>query len=260
MKQKRKMKKGLKIFIIVIVVLIVTCAGIIIWWAFDDLKQEEELKAEIMDYNNRNLATDNFSVKIKTKGDCAYVEQAVKKYYKSLSDNVKTINYNLNNEKISKLFTAENLESDRPDFTLSHATIKKTKNNVNNAIKKVDKLCEEKTIKSLLDKDKLDDVEYYYEFYLDLIYTKEDKKNFKALKNEMDEFGKQINLYLDKVDEMLNFLQENDKAVKYGQNGQTITFKNQTLFTEWKKLMAELDEISGNLSGNTEKSNDSGQA
>ena len=86
MKQKRKMKKGLKIFIIVIVVLVVTCAGIIIWWAFDDLKQEEELKAEIMDYNNRNLATDNFSVKIKTKGDCAYVEQAVKKYYKSLSD------------------------------------------------------------------------------------------------------------------------------------------------------------------------------
>ena len=256
MKKKRKIKKVLKIFLITIIITIIAFIGIVVLLAIMDLKQESNLEQEIINYNTKDLAKDDFTVKINTKGDYAYVEKAVKEYYKSLSDNVKTINSYLNNEKFSNLLTVNNLESDRPDFTFSHNTIKITKNNINKAIKNIDKLCDEKTIKNLLDKEKLDDADYYYDFYLELMYTKNDKNNFKNLKNRADNLGTQLNSYLDKLDETINFLQKNDKSIKYEQDKQSILFNSQTLYIEWKKQIAELEEIAENMEKveNTENS------
>lgn len=247
------MKKGKKVKKIVLGILgfVIVCFGIIIYFAVKDLKQEEVLKQEIINYSNRNLAVDQFPVDVKTSGDYAYVEEAVKKYYKALSDNVKAINSYLNNDKLTKILSIPNLIADRPDFTMSRTTIKNTKRKLEKAIGNIDSLCDEKTIKNLIDKEKFDDDEYYYDLYLQIMYTEQDVKEFAQLKKEMETLSQNLNQYLDKVDEILKFLQENDKLIRYEQNG--MYFNSDESLSTYKKLLSELDEAVSKI----EVSNDS---
>ena len=95
-----KNKKGLKKIIIGIVIAVVIIIGLIFFTAFKELQEEDILKQEIINYSNKDLAKDDYPIEVKTTGDRAYVEEAVKKYYKSLSDSVKAINNSLNDEEL----------------------------------------------------------------------------------------------------------------------------------------------------------------
>ena len=80
---EKKKHKTLKRVILAIVAIVVVLATIIIYFVVKDLQQEELLKQEIVNYSNKNLGTDDFPIVVKTTGDYAYVEEAVKKYYKN---------------------------------------------------------------------------------------------------------------------------------------------------------------------------------
>ena len=51
-----------------------------------------------------------------------------------------------------------------------------TRENVNDSMKIIIDLCNENTIKDLIDKDKVDN--YSYELYLELMYTKKERNTF----------------------------------------------------------------------------------
>lgn len=238
---EKENKKVLKKIVITIFVILGILLGLIIYAAIQDLKQEEILKQEIVNYSNLDLANDDFSIHVKTTGDYAYVEEAVKKYYKKLSDNVKTLNKYLNNDKFTTILTVENLATDKPDFAQSHTTIRTSKEKISKSIQNISDLCDEKTIKTLLDKDKLDDEEYYYDFYLKLIYTDQDKKDFEKLKQETSELSKTLTEFLDKVDEILIFLENHNSKIQYTSEG--LYFSSDQDFNEYKRLTIELAEI-----------------
>ena len=246
-----KKKKGIKITIIIIITIFILFAGLIIYWVFKDLKQEEVLKQEIINYSNRDLYKDDFQVTVETTGDYAYVEEAVKKYYKQLSDNVKKLEYYLTDDKLSNILSAQNLMMDKPNFTSSHTTIKNAKNNISKSIKQITNLCDEKTIKSLLDKAKLDDEEYYYDLYLQLMYTDQDAKEFAELKKEMGTLSTNLNEFLDKIDEILIFLEKNNSSVKYTKEG--VYFNSNATLNEYKKLINQLDEIGNKIETSAEQ-------
>ena len=119
-----KKNKILKKVVISILVIFSLFLALIVYIAVKQIQEEKVLKQEIINYSNKDLATDNFSITVKTSGDCAYVEEAVKKFYKELSDDVKTINLYLNNDKLTNILSYENLVKDKPNFTLSHSTVK----------------------------------------------------------------------------------------------------------------------------------------
>ena len=83
-----KKKKMIKWIIITVAIIITSFLALCGYWVIEDLKQEEILKQEIINYSHKNLESDDFTVIVKTKGDYAYVEEAIKKYYKELSDNI----------------------------------------------------------------------------------------------------------------------------------------------------------------------------
>lgn len=58
--------------------------------------------------------------------------------------------------------------------------MKESRTNTTVAIKNIVHLCEEETIKNLIDQDKVDN--YSYELYLQLMYTEEDLKTLKETK------------------------------------------------------------------------------
>lgn len=257
------MKKWLKGILIGLGVIVVAFIVIIVIAVVGDLKQEEVLKQEIINFSNKDLETGDFTIKVKTTGDYAYVEEAIKKYYKSLSDNVKAINKYFNDEDFIYVLKPSNLAKDKPSYKVSHTKIKTTKENVNKHLKEIDNLCDVKTIENLIDKDKLDDYDYYFDFYMQLMYTDKDKKELKQVREQMDILTKKINEFLDKGEEILQFLEKNDSVVSYANN--TIYLNSQSALNEYNKLVAELQVISkgfltitDNNSNNKQSRNSSG--
>lgn len=242
---EKKKHKTLKKVILAVVVIVVAFAAMIIYFVSKDLKQEELLKQEIVNYSNKNLQTDEFPIVVKTTGDYAYVEEAVKKYYKNLSDNVKALNSYLKNDKLLTVLSPNSLKDDRPAYASSHEVIKSTKDKVNEALKNIDELCDEKTIKSLIDKEKLDDGEYYYDLYLKFMYTKKDKEELDKTRKSMEEVSKAFNEYLDKADEILTFLQANDSVIEYKGNG--VYFSSNSQLEQYNKLVTELQDIANSM-------------
>ena len=240
-----KKKNSIKKIIIGIVIVIVVFLGTIFLMALKELHEEDILKQEIVNYNNKDLASDDYSIKVKTTGDRAYIEEAVKKYYKSLSDSVKLLNNYLNDEDLTNILTVDSLRNDSPNFLKSHELVNNTKNKVNKALNNISNLCEEDTIKNLIDKDKLSDSEYYYDFYLKLMYTKKDLKLLNATKKEMESLSNNLNQFLDKVDEILTFLEENSDYIEY--TNTNIIFTNDSLINEYNNLVNDLTILANNL-------------
>lgn len=232
-------KKSKKNIFLIIGVVIAICIAAIAYLVVIDLKQEDLLKKEIVNISNKDLLTDNYDIEVKTTGDYAYVEEAVKKFYKELSDSVKTMNFYLNDEELTNILSAENLASDGPHFQKSYQILEETRKNSTEAIEKIANLCDEETIKNLIDKDKVDS--YYYELYQKLMYTKDDLKEFAETKQEMQTLSENLNIFLDKVKEMLNMLENNSNSWII-ENGQ-LYFDTDELVAEYNALYNELNQI-----------------
>ena len=244
-----KKKKGIKKIIIGIIIVFVIIIGLITFMAVKELQEEDILKQEIINYSNKDLITDDFKIEVKTTGDRAYIEEAVKKYYKSLSDSVKAINSYLNDEELTNILTINSLRNDSPNYTKSHALISNTKSKVTKELKNISSLCEEDTIKNLIDKDKLSDSEYYYDFYLDLMYTKKDLETLKSTKEQMETLSNNLNEFLDKVDEILTLLETNANYIEYTDTD--IYISDDNILNEYNNLLNELTNLANNMA-NTE--------
>ena len=245
-----KLKKGVKQLLIVIITIITIFFGIACYMAYQELKEEEILKQEIINYSNKDFLTDSFKVEVKTTGDRAYIEETIKKYYKELSDNMKEIISYLNNEELTNILSVESITEGRPIYENSHQIINNAKEKVNKSLIEIIKLCNEKTIKNLIDKEKLDDPDYYYEMYLDLMYTKKDLEELKIAKKEIGKTATQVNAFLDKLEEILIFLENNDAFIEY-KNG-LFHFTTEETLVEFTRLINELDNI-GNINIQEEK-------
>ena len=193
----------------------------------------------------KNLESDDFTVIVKTKGDYAYVEEAIKKYYKELSDNIKGMNKYLMDEDFMTLLAPSSLVNDRPNYSNSQNKLKTTKENLNKHLEAINNLCDENTIKNLIDKEKLEDYDYYYDFYLKLMYTKKDQEALQKLKEEMDTTLKKLNEFLDKAEEILVLLEKNDSIIQYENN--SIYFNSTEALNEYNKLVGELQTMAKNF-------------
>ncbi|MCI8569004.1 MAG: hypothetical protein HFJ11_03355 [Bacilli bacterium] len=240
-----KKKKMIKWIIITVAIIITSFLALCGYWVIEDLKQEEILKQEIINYSHKNLESDDFTVIVKTKGDYAYVEEAIKKYYKELSDNIKGMNKYLMDEDFMTLLAPSSLVNDRPNYSNSQNKLKTTKENLNKHLEAINNLCDENTIKNLIDKEKLEDYDYYYDFYLKLMYTKKDQEALQKLKEEMDTTLKKLNEFLDKAEEILVLLEKNDSIIQYENN--SIYFNSTEALNEYNKLVGELQTMAKNF-------------
>ena len=242
-----------KIFLVIGAIFLIF-VGIIIYFVVQDFKQEDILKQEIVNYSNMDLVSDDYSIFVKTKGDYAYIEEAVKKFYKELSDNVKVINYYLNDDELSNVLAPDNLIADRPNFIKSYAVIQKDRSKVTKSLERISKLCEEETVKNLIDREKVDD--YSYNLYKELMLTKKDINDLKDIKEEMEKLSNDLNKFFDKVVEILDLLRNNDSSWSY-ENGQ-LYFSTGELVDRYNTLYRELVDIAAGFdsdSGNKKKDN-----
>lgn len=233
-----KKKKGILKYIFIILGIILVIFSIVIGYlVITDLKQEDLLKKELVNLANKDLLNDNYDIKVKTTGDYAYIEEAVKSYYKKLSDNIKLINSYLNDEELINILSLENISKDKPNFNNSYKILNDTKEKVNKSLTEIINLCNEDTIKNLIDKEKVDD--YSYELYLELMYTKDDIEEFNNTKNEMKTIGDNLNTFLDKVEAILNLLKDNSNSWFIENN--ELYFKTNSLVNKYNSLYNDLN-------------------
>lgn len=232
-------RKGKNIFLIVgiillaiIFILVAVIGGIVVY----DLKQENILEQEIVSLSNKNILVDDYSIVIKTTGDYAYVESAIKQYYKELSDNAKIINDYFSNEDLVNILSSDNLNSDRPEFKKSYKLLDDVSNNVVAALNNISNLCNEEYIKGLIDRDKVDN--YYYDLYKDLMYTDKDLEEFSSIEKDMDDLSSNLNEFLFKVKEVFDLLKENDTHWEIIDS--QMYFDSNDLVNKYNKLYDEL--------------------
>ena len=235
-KEKKGKQKHIFIFAGTILVFI---AIIISSLVINDTKQRKILKEEIINVTSKDLTKDNYNLKLKTKGDYAYIEKAVKKYFKELSDNIKLINSYLNDEQLIYILSAKNLETDGPNFDNSYKTITNTKENINKAIQKITNLCKEETIKNLIEKEKVNDNSY--ELYLELMYTKKDLEELTKTKTEIETINNDLNTFLDKVKVMLDMLKENKD--NWYIDKEQLYFETSSLVNKYNNLHKDLNDF-----------------
>lgn len=238
LKSKKNKRKKLWIALAIFGVVIIAFVGGVFYMASDDLKQEDLLKKEVVTLSNKNLDTDDFSITIVTKGDYVYVEEAVKKFYLELSNNVKKIGAVLNDQEFIQILSVNNIASDGPNFTKSITLIDNTIKDVKDSLNNIINLCNEEAILGLIDKSKVDD--YYIDFYKELMLTDSDKKDLDSTKKEVTNLSINIEEFLNKAKEMLLMLKSNSGSWSVS-NGQ-LYFTTDDLVNTYNNLYNELTE------------------
>lgn len=119
------------------------------------------------------------------------------------------------------------------------------RNKINESFDSIKELSKEKTIKNLIDKDKLENSEYYYDLYLNLMYTEKDLEDLEKLRKDMETISNNLNQYLNKIDEILYFLENNNSKVIYSNN--MIYFETTAELNQYKQLLSDLNELGNNL-------------
>lgn len=251
-------KKTGKNILIIIAIIVISLVSAIAYIVIEDIKQENLLKKELINISNKDLITGNFDIEVKTTGDYAYIEEAVKKYYQKISNNVKVINSYFNNKDLLQILSADNIKNDGPEFINSYKILDEAKTNTEKSLEEISNLCSEEAIKNLINKKKVSD--YSYDLYLDLMYTEEDLTAMKEVGNEMSELSTTLNTFFDKVKVMLDFLKNN--ASSWNIEEEQLYFNNSKLVNEYNALYQDLtnyvnDNFKNNYSNQDNKTSTS---
>lgn len=218
---------------------LVLVIGIVGYFVSYNQRQEELLKKEIISVAKQDLLIDNYDIKIKTKGDYAYIEKKVKEYFKDLSEHSKKIYSYVRDERLIKILSATNLEDDGPNFDESFKLLSEVRNNSMESLKVITNLCSEKTIKDLVDKDKISKKKY--KLYLKLMYTDDDLEKLEITEREIQEFSDNLNSFLDKVEHIFEML-KNNKDYWFIKDGQ-LYFETNKLVDEYNELYNDLNDF-----------------
>jgi len=236
--KKTNKKRTLVCIVISIILILFAIFG---YFIYSDLKQEELLRDEIEAYMELDFATDDYLVEVKTTGDYAVVEEAIKTYFKDLSDIVKQVSKLENDEEFLNILTPQNFKNDGPSFTESLEKIKSVRTDVEGNINKFIEMCEEDYIMSLIEKNETLD-SYYVELYRELMYTEEDLKDIKETKDDMVEVRDTFSKFLDDCENILLFLKNN--RGKWIIENDSIVFNTDSLLEEYNALTSKLSENS----------------
>lgn len=225
------------IFLKIIFVIILFFVVGIGYFVYSDLKQEKLLKNEIQEYMSLDFKDDKYTIDIKTSGDYALVETAIKSYFKEISDIVKQVNIIESDDEFNNILTTENFKNDGPDFISTLKKISDVRNDFKDNINKFVSMCSKEYMLSMI--EKYDDLDtYYIDLYKELMYTDKDLEDIEKTKNEMLKLEDSFSVFLDDCENIIVFLKENKG--KWIIDANSIVFDSDELLKEYNNLTKKL--------------------
>lgn len=229
---KNQDKKILIIVIVLLSIFVILIAGLIgglMYSKKNKEKQQALLSSEIISINQTKKIDGN----IKTKGKYAKVERAIKEYYIDYINSSMELINTYNEGILTNALTASNLSSDGPEFVTTKANITKIKNIEQTTKLKFASITSDEYIESKARELELND--YYTNLFLDYL------KNKITIKEDITKFEDVIENYdkwMDKIEEIINFLSENKDNWKINEN--KLEFNSNLLLIKYNSLIINL--------------------
>ncbi len=226
-----------KKIILIVVILLLIAGGTIAYLYMTDMKQEEILIQEVNKISELDLSSDDVDMDIKTKGDYAIVEKAIKDYINEYSNITKaTINI-MNDEKIEDILSIENYKKDGPDFVETKKYVENSKKEFNDNIQKLIELTNEESIKKNIEKANLTD-NYYLELYNNLMLGEEMSQDLKDTEAELVDSKEMLNEVYATQENVIDFLVKNKG--KWSIEGDELQFESDDLANKYEELIDSL--------------------
>ena len=242
MKKKRKNKWVVRISVIVGILIII--GSIFVYVLFKDLKQEDILRNEINSLSKVDLSKDTYNTKLKTRGDYKVVEKTIKDYFNEYAADLQEISKIASDKTMSTLLSADNYQSDGPDFVKTKKYLNETKTSFNTKIDELTYMTSESEIMKRIESKDLDS--YYVKLYKELMLKETTKEDFKKSIDNLEKLKSSINKILDTEEAVIDLLiaekgkwkveevtDENGKTVK------KIVFENTDTLNKYNELIKD---------------------
>lgn len=196
-----------------------------------------DLKKEVNELSKLNIAEDRYNRRIKSGGDYAIVEKAIKDYLDDYAVNLQEVLQVIQDSKLTTILSYENYSTDgATDFRESLEYIATTKSSFN---KKIDGLIDKLKEESISDyiNDKTTDP-YYINLYLELMLEDNMANEFDEAESLLKKTKIRVNNVFDVSSEVLNFLIIN-KGSWTTEDGE-IKFLTTELYNQYNSLIAKI--------------------
>lgn len=217
--------KKVGILISVVILFVTVIVG---YLTIDYSFQERKLKNEILKLTKLDISKDTFNRKVVTRGSYGKVEGAIKDYLNEYAVNLQEINSLVNNDKINKLISYDNLNNDNYNNYINY--VNDSIDTINGNIDILIDLCDEETIRYYILQYDLD--KYYVDLYNDLMLSDDVSKNLIISIDYLKEYKEYINNKFNTCFEILDFL--NNNKDNYSLEDGEIKFKDNDLYNQYK--------------------------
>lgn len=126
--EKKKRNQILLIGLVIVIVIAVILLGIFFGTGF---YQKIVLYNEVERISRLDITKDQFDTEIKSTGEYAKVEEAIKEYFSEYSKSLQASLNAISEENLNKIMSDENLIEDAPNFEKTLENIQKTKEDFN---------------------------------------------------------------------------------------------------------------------------------
>lgn len=195
-----------------------------------------DLKNEVNELAKLDITKDRYNRDIKSRGNYAIVEKAIKKYLDDYAVELQGILTVMKDEQLTKILSYENYSKDGPSFVNSLSYLSTTRREFNKSIEDLIDDLEEGNIEKYI-RNTINDP-YYISLYKEFILSEDMKNEFNETKNLLEKTKISVNNVFDVSTEVLNFLITNKDSWSV-EDGE-IKFVNVDLYNYYNALISKL--------------------
>lgn len=175
-----------------------------------DMTGKNILNKEMMNLTKLDISKDSFDTEIKSKGEYAVVEKAIKKYLDDYSTEIQTILNTRYDDKLNNLLDIDNYKDDGPLFEESIEYVELVRNNFNYNVD---------ILKERVNDDAINNHIYNYDvdgndvqLYNNLLVSYCILDKIEESQNSLDSESIKINNYIDSIYNTLCYLRDNSSS------------------------------------------------
>ena len=194
-------------FFLTFVFIIIDAILLVSFFVIRDAAMLNQLKKEAEKMYEKDLTSDRFNTKLKTKGEYGIVEGAMKSYLDNYSLLLQETLQIVKDPEFTGILSYENYQNDGPEFQKSLAYLEEKKEWFNNNMDTLIKNSEEDTMQDYIYKRM--DNKYYCDLFMELIQNDSMKSEFMDIRVLLEQSKVKINHIIDVSHETLTFLIQN---------------------------------------------------
>jgi len=225
-----------KKFFLTFVFIMIDAILLVSFFLIRDAAMLNQLKKEAEKMSEKNLTTDRYNTKVRTRGEYGKVEKAMKSYLDDYSLLLQETLQIVKDSELTSILSYDNYQKDGPEFQNSLAYLGEKKKWFNQNMDTLLKNSEESTMKEYISK-KINQ-KYYRDLFMELIQSDTMKSEFVDTKDLLEQSKIKINTILDVSTETLTFLVQNKDnwVLEEGE----IRFRTDTLYNQYMEYINRL--------------------